>query len=304
MAERGDTKNQSSRHSANLRHVTLIVALLFASGAAVAADDGSGTKRVLAIHSYSQDYPWTSGQHAGFIQTLENGRPIAPAVKTEYLDTKRKALDDAYAEGFVRHLRLKYRGFAPDAIYVTDDDALQFTLGPLADLYPNVPVFFSGVNDFGRLEGLDPKRVTGVFEEKEVLPNVELLHQFFNRSDRINVVGDGSATYKAIEKRMKEDIRDHPDLSLNFIVGDLVRRDGWRAGWSRLFLPRRQFGFHQLSQRFRSFPRRGQTFVTLELLDGIACLAAHDAVYCSRPESELGEAGLEIPNQWAVGWRR
>ena len=125
---------------------------------AVAANSEGVTHRVLAIHSYSQDYPWTSGQHSSFIQTLENGLPNAPTVKTEYLDTKRKALDDTYSEEFVRYLRVKYQEFAPDAIYVTDDNALNFSLGPLANLYPNVPIFFSGVNDFSHLGHIDQKR--------------------------------------------------------------------------------------------------------------------------------------------------
>ncbi len=204
----------------DLRLVTLILAMTCAPVGAVAANSEGVTHRVLAIHSYSQDYPWTSGQHSSFIQTLENGLPNAPTVKTEYLDTKRKALDDTYSEEFVRYLRVKYQEFAPDAIYVTDDNALNFSLGPLANLYPNVPIFFSGVNDFSHLGHIDQKRVTGVFEEKEILLNLELLRQTFSRGNRITVVGDGSVTYRAIEESLKKEIGGQGDLELDFIVSD------------------------------------------------------------------------------------
>ncbi|MBC8159390.1 MAG: PAS domain S-box protein, partial [Alphaproteobacteria bacterium] len=204
----------------DLRLVTLIFVLTCAPVGAVATHGEGGTHRVLAIHSYSQDYQWTSGQHSSFIQTLENGLPNAPTVKTEYLDTKRKALDDTYAEEFVSHLRVKYQEFSPDAIYVTDDNALNFSIGPLANLYPNVPIFFSGVNDFGHLGHIDPNRVTGVFEEKEILPNLEFLRQTFSQGNRITVVGDGSVTYRAIEERLNKEIGGQGNLELDFIVSD------------------------------------------------------------------------------------
>jgi hypothetical protein len=62
---------------------------------AVAADSEGVTRCILVIHSYSQDYQWTSGQHASFIQTLENGLPIAPTVKTKYSD-----LQSSYEKAF------------------------------------------------------------------------------------------------------------------------------------------------------------------------------------------------------------
>ena len=74
-----------------------------------------------------------------------------------------------------RHLRVKYTDYEPEAIYVTDDNALLFARDHLSRVFPGVPVFFSGVNDYGIRSSLDPALFTGVFERKEVAPNIEWL---------------------------------------------------------------------------------------------------------------------------------
>lgn len=86
------------------------------------------------MHSYSQEYPWTRGQHEGFTQTLAADAAVEYLVSTEYLDTKRRDYDETYASELARHLRLKYAGYKPAAIYVTDDDALLFARDHLSHL--------------------------------------------------------------------------------------------------------------------------------------------------------------------------
>ncbi len=144
---------------------------LFALGLLHAAP----TSQIFILHSYSQEYAWTQGQHEGFMQTLAADAQVEPLVSTEYLDTKRRAYDETYANELARHLRSKYAGYKPAAIYVTDDNALLFARDHLSRVFPGVPVFFSGVNDYGVRSSLDPTLFTGVFERKEVGPNIEWL---------------------------------------------------------------------------------------------------------------------------------
>ena len=120
--------------------------------------------RILIIHSYSQEYPWTKGQHEGFISSLQNNLHHPLQIETEYLDTKRVNFETEYRQDFFRYLQVKYSDYVPDAIYVTDDNALQFGLLELAKIYPKIPLFFPGVNDFHSLSQLDNNQHTGVFE--------------------------------------------------------------------------------------------------------------------------------------------
>ncbi len=57
---------------------------------------------------------------------------------------------------------MKYKGYKPAAIYVTDDNALLFARDHLSRIFPGTPVFFSGVNDYGVRNSLDPAFFTGI----------------------------------------------------------------------------------------------------------------------------------------------
>jgi two-component system cell cycle sensor histidine kinase/response regulator CckA len=162
--------------------------------------------RIFVLHSYSQEYPWTRGQNDGFIRALEADPQVDPLVSTEYLDTKRRSYDEAYAKELERHLRLKYADYQPAAIYVTDDNALLFARDHLSRIFPRVPIFFSGVNDYSVRRSLDPALFTGVFERQELSPNIEWLLRMDKDANDIVFVGDGSNTYQAIERELRTEL--------------------------------------------------------------------------------------------------
>ncbi|MES9816955.1 MAG: hypothetical protein ABW155_09910 [Candidatus Thiodiazotropha sp.] len=139
----------------------------------------SDTVRVLIVHAYSQEYPWTKGQHEGFVERLKQGLTQQPKIKTEYLDTKRIHYDEDYADRFADYLKRKYRDFNPDVLYVTDDNGLSFGIDELSALFPDTPLFFAGVNDYSIQSKLDKSRVTGIFEKKEIGANLDLLNALF-----------------------------------------------------------------------------------------------------------------------------
>ena len=163
-------------------------------------------RQILIVHSYSQEYPWTRGQHEGFIQTVAADVQVEFLVSTEYLNTKRRAYDETYASKMARHLRFKYANTKLAAIYLTDDNALLFVRDHLSRVFPGVPVFFSGVNDYGVQSSLDPALFTGVFERKEFAPNIEWLLRVDKNANDLLFVGDGSNTYRAIESELRSEL--------------------------------------------------------------------------------------------------
>jgi PAS domain S-box-containing protein len=163
-------------------------------------------RQILIVHSYSQEYPWTRGQHEGFLQTVAADTQEEFLVSTEYLDTKRRAYDETYANELERHLRIKYANTKLAAIYLTDDNALLFVRDHLSRVFPGVPVFFSGVNDYGVQSSLDPALFTGVFERKEFAPNIEWLLRVDKNANDLLFIGDGSNTYLAIENELRSEL--------------------------------------------------------------------------------------------------
>ncbi|MEI6128378.1 MAG: hypothetical protein WCQ99_17680, partial [Pseudomonadota bacterium] len=53
---------------------------------------------VFVLHSYSQEYPWTKGEHEGFMRRLNIALPGSVTVCVEYLDTKRVPYTPGYAD--------------------------------------------------------------------------------------------------------------------------------------------------------------------------------------------------------------
>ena len=151
--------------------------------------------QALILHSYSQEYLWTKNQHQAFITEINSAIPHGLNISTEYLDTKRKAFDSNYILSFYNYLSVKYDNYAPDIIYVTDDNALTFAREHFQILFPNVPVVFSGVNNLSVKDSLDSTRFTGVFEKKDISRNLELLDSIDTYAKDILVVGDDSNTY-------------------------------------------------------------------------------------------------------------
>ncbi len=171
---------------------------------------------VLIVHSYSQDYPWTERQHNGFVTALQ-AAGIRVNSSVEYLDTKRIVYDDHYAATTAQYLAGKYRDYRPKAIYVTDDNALSFARGHLIRQFPDIPVFFSGVNNYALLAQLDPRRITGVFERKDILPNLELMHLIAPAMREILVIGDASETFAAIRGEIETQLAGQPEVRAHFI---------------------------------------------------------------------------------------
>ncbi len=193
------------------------IILVLCSHSIIAADSA----RILVIHSYSQDYPWTKGQHEGFVDTLKK---LSPIIKTEYLDTKRVAYETIYAKKYAKFIEQKYKGFNPQAIYITDDNALKFGLSYIRKLFPETPLFFSGVNDYSKLPILNPDLETGAFEKKEIHPNLDLLHKLFKvKSDaklKLAIVGDDSKTDQLIRKNLEGEFQERVNLSAEYISHD------------------------------------------------------------------------------------
>ncbi len=173
--------------------------------------------KIFILHSYSQEYPWTMAQHKGFIETINSHLQYNASYTVEYLDTKRHPYDSIYANEMEKFLLYKYNNYQPSAIYVTDDDALTFARNRLTHIFPNIPIFFSGINNFDVKKNLNPDLFTGVFELKDVTPNIEWLLKMDKNANDITFIGDGSNTYKAIELDARKDLKSY-NLHTTFIV--------------------------------------------------------------------------------------
>ena len=179
-------------------------------------------KNILILHSYHQEYPWTNSENKGFTQTLIN-RFLSGNINfsTEYLDTKRVEFNEGYQDFFYHYLKQKYVQYSPDVIFCSDDNALSFILKFKERLFEHVPVVFCGVNNLDVKNNLDRKQYTGVFEIKEIIPNLALLKTIIPKPDDILFLGDNSSTHQAIVQKIITDIASQlPEQEYAILAND------------------------------------------------------------------------------------
>jgi diguanylate cyclase (GGDEF)-like protein/PAS domain S-box-containing protein len=199
----------------------LLLLLCFNISSSLAADAVHSVP-IFVLHSYNQEYPWTKGQQQGFVETLNSNSSRTYSIETEYLDTKRTDYSPAYAAMMAKFLREKYKGYQPAAIYVTDDNALLFALSYLSHIFPDVPVFFSGINNYDIKPKLDPAHVTGVFEKKDIVPNLHLMDLIDPTVREIVAVGDASTTDRAITSELRKEMTHYPDIHVSYLSSNLI----------------------------------------------------------------------------------
>ena len=212
-APRKKTASQITRHL--IQALFALAFTVIVQGEGAYADDTNVP--VFILHSYSQEYNWTKGEHTGFVETLGADTTREFTIKTEYLDTKMVNLTADYSEKFAEYIKHKYADYHPRAIYVSDDDALTFARTQLQNIFPDVPVFFSGINNYAVQKEIDPSRITGVFERKDILPMIQLLHQLKPDLRDVTLVGDTSTTYQATKADMLATLKDEPGTHLTFV---------------------------------------------------------------------------------------
>lgn len=182
---------------------------------------GAEKKSIFILHSYSQEYGWTKLQHDNFIEKLQTSSRYPLDISVEYLDTKRIQFSPEYERFFRTYLEKKFQNVVPDAIYVTDDNALNFFLHQ-PSLFSSSPIFFSGINNLSLESSLDKNRYTGVYEVKEILPNIELIRQFSPQTRDIWIVGDDSTTYHSIESDIRAHVHNYPKYTFHFLASTKI----------------------------------------------------------------------------------
>ena len=91
-------------------------------------------------------------------------------------------------------------------------------------------MFFAGINDYGVKSKLPTDRFTGVFEKKEIVPNLQLIQRIAPGVTDIVLVGDASETDDAIRHEVEADLAYQ---SRAFTRGS-CRAAGWTNSWQGL----------------------------------------------------------------------
>jgi len=163
------------------------------------------SRRVFILHSYHHGYLWTDNLQAGIEEAF---RRSGLNVETTcfHMDAKRVIPTEAYLDSIRAHLREATRGLSFAAVLACDNDAFDFLVRARDELFPGVPLVFTGINDFSpeRLRGRND--LTGTGENTEYKKTLELALTLRPKARRAVIVTDGTTTGRAHRHAVSRDL--------------------------------------------------------------------------------------------------
>ncbi|MBT8508549.1 hypothetical protein AZH53_09045 [Methanomicrobiaceae archaeon CYW5] len=160
-----------------------------------------GENRILYISSYAPGYSWNDDLTAGIADRIgEEGDRIQLSV--EHMDTK-TANDELHYANLRALYAHKYADHQPDVIIVSDDNALRFILLHGDELFPAVPVVFTGINDLNLISMDAMPGYTGTVERLPVKETVDAALAIDPSVTAIYSITDTTTTGIAIRRQIE-----------------------------------------------------------------------------------------------------
>ncbi len=144
--------------------------------------------KILLIHSYDSEYPWTIEINRGTHKALA-GKQVE--LETIYMDTKRKTTDEWKTEAG-KEAMAKIESWHPDVVIAADDNAQIFVT---QNYIGKKPVFiFCGVSADPATYGFPTSNVTGIVEWPFFQETVDYLKSLLGPSQKIRSIAFMSDT--------------------------------------------------------------------------------------------------------------
>lgn len=175
----------------------------------------SREKNILIIHSYHQGLEWTDSISAGILSVFNNNPDYN--LYFEYIDTKRNNSDN-YFNSVVEMYRSQSSKIKYDAIIASDNAAYNFMLEYRDELFPEVPVFYCGVNFLDPVELLKHEKFYGYEEIANHAGTIDLIKQLFPERKKVLIINDHTLTGSAIRSELESVLPAYEnDLQFEFI---------------------------------------------------------------------------------------
>ncbi len=171
-------------------------------------------QRIVVIHSYHDQLPWTQGLRTGINKGFEEQTNVDVEIFHEFLDAKRFPKHQ-HGKNFLQQLTLKYQDQPVDLLMVSDDPALKLVLKYRTSFFTDRPIVYLGINKV-ETRLLNTPNITGVFEIHSAAETVfGALQQ--TKSQHLIILNDTTETGLANLGRI-ETFKKHPGAPSNIIL--------------------------------------------------------------------------------------
>ncbi len=165
-------------------------------------------KHILLLNSYHQGMTWVDNITKGVYDILEVDKNNL-IVHIENMDTKRHNGDEYY-NSLANLYKYKFTNIKFDIILCSDNNAFDFLKKHKNDIFgEEIPVVFSGVNDFkpSLLKGY--KNYTGVVENFSDTQTVEVMLKLHPKAKEIYIINDYLTSGRAWEEAMRKNLKKY-----------------------------------------------------------------------------------------------
>ena len=159
-------------------------------------------KHILLLNSYHEGMPWAEDIKKGIFEIFDK-EDKKSIFYIENMDTKRYS-GELYYQTLASLYQNKYKDTKFDIILSSDNNALEFLKKYRNSIFGNVPVVFSGVNNYDELLLKGHTNYTGVSEDISYEENIELILKIHPETKNIYFVNDYLYTGRIIENNMRK----------------------------------------------------------------------------------------------------
>ncbi len=161
----------------------------------------SNDKNILVIHSYHQGLEWTDSISSGILSIFKNQPEFN--IYFNYIDTKRNNTPD-YFKSLVELYRSHSSKIKYEAIIASDNAAYNFMIKYRDEFFPNVPVFYCGVNFLDRSELIKHDNFFGFEEIANHSETIDIIQKLFPERNKVLIVNDYTLTGTSIRKELEK----------------------------------------------------------------------------------------------------
>ena len=158
------------------------------------------TRNILILNSYNQDMTWVRSLTQG-IQDILDSDEFDYIFHIENMASKRH-YDDLYFDALFNLYTEKYKSTSLDLILSSDNNAFNFLRQHTRAIFPNVPIVFSGLNEFKAEQIAEYPEFTGVTEEFSDVDTIKTMLEFHPEAKEIFIINDYTLSGKAWTKTM------------------------------------------------------------------------------------------------------
>lgn len=175
--------------------------------------------RVLAIHSYDPEFPWTKMLRDSFAEELRTLTKDSVSIESLYFNVKKAPHTGLDQHPLKSEFLARVSSFKPSVVLLTDDFALNEMGEDLANM--QMPFIFAGINGEipEKIKRSKFKKYTGVYERYYIRDSVRLLQRLLQRKKlHLLVLLEDSEVGRIVQKYAERELKSLPLVTFKTLV--------------------------------------------------------------------------------------